>query len=222
MKLVYPMLNLDVEFTENTVSSLIIENQALFYEMVSDIYNQIEGYEGKFVLFENYESMEMRKAAELITQFVPFTLNKKDILSKLYGEIQKNSQGPEMLERTNSILAELERYVCDVSGCCENELECAEVSDITPLLKMFELRFSDEDKELCEKLIDYFEAVRRYKKKTLFVTVNLRSYIGTTEAELFFKGIMLRKINMLCIENSAYEKIAGEKRTIIDSDLCII
>lgn len=222
MKLIYPMLGLDITFEENSVCSLVIENRALFYEMVSDIYRQIEGNNGKFVLSENYEPKEMRKAAELITGFVPFTLNKKDILTKAYVEIQKNSQSPEMVERTHGILAELERYICDVSGFCENEFVCTETTDITPLLKMFDLKFLDEDKSLCEKLLDYFEASERYKRVRLFVTVNLRSYIDDDDAQMFFKCVLMRKINLLCIENYAYEKLAGEKRTIIDSDLCII
>lgn len=222
MKLVYPILNMDIDFKENRFSSLVIENQNLFFKLITDINDQIEGYEGELVLSENYEPMEMRKTAELITQFVPFTLNKKDILTKLYSDIQKNSQSPEMLERTNSILAELERYVCDVAGLCENELECTETSDITMLLKMFDLKFCDSDKTLCEKLLDYFEAAERYKKKKLFITVNLRSYIDDEKAKLFFQSVIMRRINLLCIENYAYEKLPEEKRTIIDNDLCVI
>lgn len=222
MKLVYPMLNLGIEFEENSVNSLIIENQSLFFEIISNFYNQIEGLDGKFVLFENFEEIEIRKNAELITQFVPFTLNKKDILTKLYSEIQKNSQSPEMLERTNNFLAELECYVCDVAGLCENELECTETTDITPILKMFDLKFPDSDKSLCEKLLDYFEAAEKYKRKKLFVTVNLRSYIDDETAKLFFQSVIMRKTHLLCIENFAYEKLTEEKRTIIDNDLCII
>lgn len=222
MKLVYPFLNLEMDFEEGAVSSLVIENQNIFSELITDINNQIEGYEGEFVLSENYTPIEIRKNVELITQFIPFTLNKKDILTKLYGEIQKNAMSPEMLERTNCILADLERYVFDVSNILENELECTVSSDIVPLLKMFDIQFCENDKSLCEKLLDYFEAVEKYKKKSFFVTVNLRSYIDDKTAELFFKDVIVRKVTLLAIENFDYKKLPCEKRIIIDKDLCII
>ncbi|MCM1061537.1 MAG: type II-A CRISPR-associated protein Csn2 [Eubacterium sp.] len=222
MKLVYPFLNLDMNFEENSINSLIIENQNMFSEIITDFYNQIEGYEGKIVLSENYMPIEIRKIVELITQFIPFTLNKKELLTKLYGEIQKNAVSPEMLERTNGILAELERYIFDISNIFENEPECTVSSDIVPLLKMFNTSFSENGKELCEKLLDYFELAERYKNKKLFITVNLRSYIDDEKAELFFKNVIMRKTVLLTVENYAYKKLAYEKRTIIDEDLCII
>lgn len=222
MKLVYPMLNLNIEFEENVVNSLILENQNLFYETINEIHNQIEGLGGNFVLSENYEPVEMRKTAELVTQFVPFTLNKKDILTKLYIDIQKQSQSPEMLERTNTLLSELERYVCDISDVFANDLECTPTVDIVPLLKMFDLRFSEDERGLCEKILDYFAASERYKGKRLFITVNLRSYIDDEKAKLFFHNIVMRKTKLLCIENHAYTKFNCEKRIIIDNDLCVI
>lgn len=222
MKLVYPLLNLDMDFEENSINSLIIENQKMFSEVITDLYNQIEGYEGELVISENYAPVEARKNVELITQFIPFTLNKKDILTKLYEEMQKNAVSPEMLERTNGILAELERYIFDISNTFENELECTVPSDIVPLLKMFNISFCDSDKDLCEKLLDHFDLAERYKNKKLFITVNLRSYIDNEKAELFFKNVIMRKTALLTIENYAYKKLDYEKRTIIDEDLCII
>lgn len=222
MKLVYPMMNVEMVFEENTVNSLIVENQKMFYETVSDLYYQTEGLKGQLVLSENYEPIEIRKYTELITQFVPFTLNKKDILTKLYADIQRYSLSADMIERTHSILAELERYISDLSDNYTNELECSEATDIIPLLKMFDLKFADDDKSLCEKLLDYFMSAEQYKGKRLFVTVNLRSYIDDAQAELFFQSVMMRKIKLLCIENCVHKKLNGEKRIIIDNDLCVI
>lgn len=222
MMLVYPMLNLKIEFEENTINSLIVENQNLLFEMINDLNNQTEGLDGKFVLSEDNEPIEIRKYAELITGLVPFTMNKKDILTKLYADIQKKALAADMFEYTNRILSDIERYVCDLSDIYSNELECTSAADIVPLLKMFNLKFAEEGKSLCEKLLDYFEAATYYKGKRLFITVNLRSFIDDQKADLFFKGVAMRKINLLCIDSYAYDKLSYEKRVIIDRDLCII
>lgn len=223
MKLVYPDLNLKIDFEETRFYNLVIENQALFYDLVQDLYFQTEGEKGKFVLSEDSAPIEIRKYAELITQWVPFSVNRKNLLSGLYGELKKFALNETMIEKTYTLLSELERYLGNLTDPFLSELEYDSETDITPLLKMFNLRFSSESGgTLCERLLDFIDASERYVGKQLFILVNFRSYVVDREAELFFKNILMRKSRLLCLEGSCRDLLKNEKRIIIDRDLCVI
>lgn len=223
MKLVYPELDLKIDFEENCFCSLIVENPKLFYGLLRDLYLQTEGEKGKFVLSEDLAPVEIRKYAELITQLVPFSLNRKDLLTRLYGELQKNALSENMIGRTYTLLSELERYIGELTDSCSSELEYGAATDITPLLKMFNLRFAaDEESSLCEKLLDFIEASERYRGKRLFIIANFRSYVDDREAQLFFDNVLMRKSRLLCLEGSERDLLKREKRMIIDRDLCVI
>lgn len=223
MKLVYPELNLKIDFEENCFCSLIVENQKLFYEFLCDLYLQMEGEKGKFVLSEDLAPVEMRKYAELVTQLVPFSMNRRELLTGLYGQLQKNALSENMIGRTYALLSEMERYIGDLTDSCSIDLDYDSATDITPLLKMFNLRFSaDEDSSLCEKLLDFIEAAERYRGKRLFIIANFRSYADDREAQLFFDNALMRKARLLCLESSERCLLKNEKRRIIDQDLCVI
>lgn len=223
MKLVYPELNLKIDFEENCFCSLVIENQKLFYEFLWDLHLQTEGEKGKFVLSEDLSPIEIRKYAELITQLVPFSINRRELLTGLYGQLQKDAVSEDMIGRTYALLSEMERYIGDLTDLCSFDLDYGSATDITPLLKMFNLRFAaDEESSLCEKLLDFIGAAERYRGKRLFVIANFRSYVDDQEAQLFFDSALMRKVRLLCLESREYSLLRNEKRRIIDRDLCVI
>ncbi len=56
----------------------------------------------------------------------------------------------------------------------------------------------------------------------LFVMVNLRSYLGNKDTELFFQSVLFHKIKLLCIEGCSRVLLSNEKRVLIDEDQCVI
>ena len=65
-------------------------------------------------------------------------------------------------------------------------------------------------------------AYREYLGKRLFITVNLRSYLGAQETSALFRSTILQKLSMFCIENREYPRLSQEKRIVIDEDACVI
>ena len=64
--------------------------------------------------------------------------------------------------------------------------------------------------------------VRELDKEKLFVFVNLRSWFLDEEVESFMQTALSHKFNVLLLDNREYTRLPGEKRTIIDRDLCEI
>ncbi len=222
MMIAYPAADICCKIDEECIMTLIIENQHLFYSLVSDITNQIQGLSGSFVLSDDYQPLDMRKYAEVITQFVPFTVNQKELLNKLYIKLKKYAVNEEMYHKTNELFSSISRYLYILTEEDENELIYDVPEDINGILKAFNVRYDDSELSLTEKILEYSIAVNQLKGERILILVNMRSYLTDKQAEELFKSFIFRKIRVICIENKEYKRFSSEKRIIVDGDMCVI
>lgn len=222
MKLIYPSAGLDIDLEEGWIYSVICENQSLFYELIDSLSSQSEGMDGSFVLSENFEPLDISKRIELITQLIPFTVNKKELLNKVHSKLKQTAYSEDFYVETQKILSEIEKYIARLTEAFNGELEVSSVCEIPNLLKQTGVRFHEEGKTLPEKLLDYMMNVYEYECEKLFVIVNLRSYLTDKEVKLLYQTLIAHKVRLLTIESVEREKIREEKRVIIDNDYCVI
>ena len=221
MTFAYSQIELYVD-SEDKVLTLIIEHPDFFYTVLNDINDQIEGGTGFSVISCNAKLISFAKQATMITEFVPFEMNRKELISKLYAHLKKCSVNEDMFIRTNEMLSATERYISELAQYAEGEFVTDEICDVTPLLKMFGLKFVDSYDTLEEKLLEFFLAMTEYAGKTVFICVNLRSCLSLQKAEKLFESVIEHGIPLLCIESSDKGKTRFEKRVVIDDDLCVI
>ena len=221
MKLAYPEIQKVFDTEEQCINSVVIENQQLFLEFCSDLYMQTQGFEGKTVLSANDKPMEIAKNLELLNQFVPFEINRKNLITKLNSAAEKIAVSPEFYEATMSELSGVERYLFELINELSGNVECAKLS-ISAIIKAAGLQFEDNYDSLCEKVIDYMELVRAYDKSKLFVLVNFRSYAPDSECELFLDTVHRQQFDVIMLENTEHPLLKNETRYIIDKDLCEI
>ena len=93
---------------------------------------------------------------------------------------------------------------------------------VSNVLKMAGLHFVEEYKNQLEKLIDYMSLIREYENEKLFILVNMRSWFSDDEMDLFIRTALVHKYRLLLVDNKEYSRLSGEKRIIIDQDLCEI
>lgn len=221
MKFVFSGLSQPIEFEENIINSLIIENQKLLYLLIDDIHNQLNGYDGDCVLSQNDIPLEISKNIELITSFIPFEINKKSLLNKIVLRLEKNSLNESNFIRTSQLMFDIERFVEDIAFEFLCDIEC---TSITPsaIFKSIGLKVSENYERPIEKILDYMELVREFDGDKLFVFVNMRSFFEDNEIEEFFDSAILHKYNVLLIESMEHKRLKNEKRLIVDEDLCEI
>lgn len=88
-----------------------------------------------------------------------------------------------------------------------------------------ELEYNDTSNREGHAAKVYFNdmlACREYLGKRLFITVNLRSYLGAQETSALFRSAILQKLSLFCIENREYPRLSQEQRIIVDEDACVI
>ena len=222
MMIAYPAADICCELNEDKTLTITIENQHIFYDIITDIQSQLEGNNGEFTISENYQPLDMRKNTELITQFVPFTVNQRELVSKLHTVLKKKAVDETLYQSTQEIISNISEYLYKLTEEQDMELTITVPEEISGILKAFDLRFDDNELSLSEKILEYIISSSELKGKTLFITVNLRSYLTDTQTEQLFQSLLLKKIQLICIESSEHERLKNEKVIIIDKDMCTI
>ena len=221
MKFYYTRIDEVFNICHDYINEIIIENQGLFSDICEDIYQQIEGNDGQSIVSIDNVPIDIRKNVELITQFVPFELNKKGLLNKVISRAEKMAIEPDYYEITMTELANIEKFMWKITENMGGNFVYSKLS-IGNVIKSLGIEFEDDEKNLCEKILDYMELVKEYDNDKLFVFVNLRSYISDNDCIRLYDTILRKQFNTLMIENCEHEVCPTEKRIIVDKDNCVI
>ena len=221
MKFVYPDIENVFDTDIDKVNSLIIENQNLMVSLLEDVNNLLQGKDGISVLSENDKELQFDKFAELIFQYVPFSINTKSLISKVSSAFEKNAMLDERYSQTMEMLGKIESYLFDLSQNFSGDFVFSKIN-ISSLIKSVGIEFNEDYNSLGEKLVDYFELVTEYDKRKLFITLNLRDFINDKETELFIDTVLCHGYNLIMIDSHEHKLLKNENRIIVDDSLCII
>lgn len=221
MKLVYPSLQSPILLSTDYINSLVVEEPGYFYEIVKDLKEQWEGMDGRAVLSKNNEPVEIRKRLELVIDCINFEVNQKALLTKVLSALEKTARSEDHIEKTQQLLAEIERYIYDVSFDFDVEIQCDKMS-IAQILKAAGIRILSEYDNLTEVLYSYMQLVREFDGDKVFVFVNLRSFVKMAELQDFADTVLAHKYRVLLLDNHIYPSLPRERRLIVDADLCEI
>ena len=191
MKVVFPETKQVFSCDEGEVWTIIVENQRYLYNILTDIERQILGNEGKVILSENEKVVRIDKKMELLTQFVPFDMNRKPLLNKIMAAMQEAALEDEFYVKTNELLSAWESLCINLTWNLPGDIEFKKIN-LDSLIKAAGVEIENEYERLGEKLIDYFELIETYDCKKVFVLLNLRSYIADNEMEAFIQEIIAR------------------------------
>lgn len=221
MKIAHPELKMNIDQAEGIVNVLVIENENFFYKTICDIYKQLNGADGKYVLSENNKPLPWGKNAELITQLVPFELNRKTLVTKLYSKLKSQAVNEHYVE-TCEFGRAMAEYVALLSQEVNADIVFDNSFDPIGVFKLMNVRLEEDCDGLAEKLLSYMLNVRELEGNKWFITVGLKNYLSRDELSELYRELALNKLNLLLIEGADKDRIEGEKKYIIDKDLCEI
>ncbi len=221
MKYVHPAIDAVFDTNDEKVNTLVIENPNFLYSILEDLSNQISGLNGDSVVSENGVVLRTDKNIELLTQFFPFDINKKTLLNKIASELEKKAMSGEFYLESMEIVSNVESFLLNLSIDFACDMVYTKL-DIGSIIKSAGIEINDNKMGLCERIIDYMELVTMFDRNKLFVTVNLRAFVSDKDMTLFLQTIKGHGFALLMIENREYTLLNYEKRTIVDSDICLI
>ena len=215
----YPSISGVFQIGEESVCSIVIENQSLFCEVLQDISDQIEGLNGKAILSERNNLLDFSKYSDLLSVFIPFSINKKTLTNKILTVLEKRSLDPEYYEKTMRLSADVEKFVDELSSDFPCDLVYTKLG-IPAILKAIGVEVADDSETLAEKIMNYMELVREFDRDRVFFTVNLRSFLDDKSTSAFLRAVLSHKYKLIMLESRSYSLLPQESRRTIDEDLC--
>ena len=221
MKLAYPEIESVISFNSGVFPSLVIENPCLFYRFIDDLHRQSCGEDGSAVLSVDDKPIPVPGNMDLISDFFPFEINRKTLLNKILSKMEKQAISQEFYERSMQILGNVENLIYDLAFQNDLELETERLS-VSSLLKSAGIQLKEDYPDLAEKLLAYMDLMSDNGLASVFVFVNLRSFLDDAAMELFAESCCRKEHKILLVDNKVYKKLSREERLLIDSDLCEI
>ena len=221
MKIVYGERELILEFRENEIQVITIENKEYFSDFLQNLYNQSRGMEGKIIISEGEKILSLSKCAEVIWNPFSIDINNKKILGKLYHElndISSEEQYREICELNSEIVRYLDELCLKVSYPIQFQLEM----DVLDLYKMYGVQLEKEGKSMFETLLEYMKIMASLCEMHLIIFVNAKNYFSEIQLQELYKTAFYCKINLLLIEACQSKCLEGENNQLIDKDLCFI
>ena len=223
MKLIHPDFLVEIPCNENKITNIVIESPSVFQQYIGELYEQIEGKEGAWVLSEGGVPLELKKVSEMIINPYGLNINNKKILGKLYESIKKDILQSDRLIEWNELLAGIHNFLESLFSDYDYFLDYAEEIDVKEVLKIMNVAFNENEGGRLERLIDYCNLHQQVLGTTVFILVNIKSYFSLEQLQYLYEEAFYKKFYLIIIENKEYS-IDNEQeiRYIIDEDQCVI
>lgn len=221
MKLIHTGYGLEMDLQENQITVLFIENIKAYTEILQDMWNQVQGKEGHFILSDREKTLKISKEMECI--FNPFSMhcNDRRILNKLYQEIKEKSDS--FCQQQSMILnVHISEFIDELLMPMPYTLKYSTDLDIIGLMKLYNVEVENSGETVLEKIIEYLRVMSKICGITNYVFVGLKQYLSVTELEQLYEFVFYEKINICIIGATQIPLLSGEKGWILDKDLCII
>lgn len=219
MILCHPQIETVIDFAQEGVPTLVIENQSFFRALLTDLYAQKDGMDGSFILSDNGKTLSIGSAAEVIDNCFRFQLNSKPLLNKIASAMEQLAVNEAFFLKTSELLQHLEQYMEELAFAFDCDIVC-ERCTVAGVVKAMGVTLRDEYEDPLERLVDYMELVREFDRDKLFILVNLRCFFNDEEMERFLKTTAEHGYRVLLLDSTDREKLPHERRTTIDIDLC--
>lgn len=221
MKLVHRFLPHPIIIEENKVNVIVIENQDMLSEIISEVIDEISCKSGNFVLSDDDGRIDFSKTAEIITDVFSLDINDKKFLSKLFTELKAESSNERFYIKTMELNSAISSYLTALTDLEGFNVIHEEEGDLSNIFKAFDLRFADEAVSLSEKIIEYIGVCSEFAGKNIFIFVNLKSFVSEEDLEKIYEFSFYKKINLILFESHADDSPNEyDFVRIIDRDLC--
>lgn len=222
MKFVHREIDRIFAWDKPLIQTLVVENQSFFRKVLKDVFMSFDGYTTPAVLSVNNKPVQITKHAEVITDFINFTLNQKTLINRICSALEQTAISPENYLETQKLLSHIENKVNKWAFEFPCDIIASRIST-SNLLKAIGIEINEDyhgESGDAEKLIDYMELVREFDRDKLFITVNMRNYFSDPVICKFMKTVLSHEYKILMIEANSYPILDFESRTTIDYDLC--
>ena len=196
MKAIYAKYGIELSLEENRIITLVVENPKVMSDMLRDIFRQINGEEGGWILSENDKIFPLEKTGVLLDNPLTADCNEKKILTKLHKELSeqaKTSLYEECTQVNFHIVDFLEKLFATVPYHLEMELDV----DVAGLLKLYGVKIESDGADVLENLIDYLRAISSICNIHVVWILNLKQFLTEEQVDQLYEFCFYEKIYLI-------------------------
>lgn len=218
MKLIINGFENSIDFDDEHINILEINDAKCFSHIIQTIYDKINKIESNEIILidEDEKQINMSNNAYIILDLFNIDYNSKKILDKIYEIIEKNineNQDYKIAEITN----QLKEFLINEINELPFEFVMQDSLNIQKILKLFELKLDSSCySTVLEKLEFLVDLLSYLNLSQILIIPNLKDFLNEEETIEFYKYTMYNNIKLLIIERENERKLTYEKILKID------
>lgn len=223
MRIAHIDYNFIYELSENDRGILIIEDARTFRMIINQLKRSLVDREEIFIFSDNNKIVRAWEKIDLVTNPIDIVINSRKLVNKLYDKINEEINMSDLLIDNNLVCQNIENLFLRMSDVFELELSYKEKIEANDILKMLDIKVTEEYSDETEKVVEYMHANRLLLGIEYFIFVNLNTFFNSYEIEKIYEFAEYNKINIFLVESiqpDSLEKYTQVK--IIDKDNCEI
>lgn len=215
----------EINFSDDFVEVLQVENTRLFTGIVNSIYKMSIGIEDnipeKVVLEENNKILSFEKESLFVMDFMNFDFGQKKIQNALYHYVEDvYNLEYERLEQFQTTISNLNLDMLDILIELPFEYECKENIAVVDYLKMTNLKIKQQGEEsVLERLQMIIDSINYFHLAKMLILVNVKTFLDKEEQKELYKYSKYKKVNLLLLESGKeVAPIEYERILFVDND----
>lgn len=223
MNIIISGIESQIDFNNQFVNVLEIENKKFFKTLVSEMYNIVElNYESnKILLTEEDNILSLSKNVMLLFDIFNIDFNNKKILNKVFSKIVNDIKLEESIDnKYDEITLELLNYMRDKLDELPFEYVIKENIEIEDVLKIINFKIDIEYyNNITEKIMFLIDLISEFNLVKILILVNVKTYFTNDELVEIYKYCNYKEVSLLLVENTISENLLKyEKKIYIDND----
>ena len=197
------------------LTSVVIENKAVFARIVKDIYAYENDAQIDVRLFHDDQSKVTASEILPITDIINFDINSAQTLKVIYKDLE-DTISIEPDKKTN-----IEDKLGEAWSAINKELIHFRLSltmqklTLPSIFKATNIKIETDCPTLLDKVLTIIEVFKYLPKKKLLIFIGLGSYLTAQEMETTREYVQLQNASVLLLDNNSFEIY---QQTVVDED----
>ena len=212
----------EIQFDEEHINVLTINNSKCFSHIIGILNDKINGIESNeiFLLDEKNQEIKMDKKVYIVLDIFNIDYNSRKVLNKIYDIIAENIEKNQDYE-VEKMVMELRNYIIQEINELPFEFVMKSELEIPEILKLYNLKIDDVNyTSILEKVEILIDIISTLKVADILIIPNLKLFLSSEELVELYKYSLYNNVKLLLIERNNEEQLKYEKNIIIDENFC--
>ena len=212
----------EIQFDEEHINVLTINNSKCFSHIIGILNDKINGIESNeiFLLDEKNQEIKMDKKVYIVLDIFNIDYNSRKVLNKIYDIIAENIEKNQDYE-VEKMVMQLRNYIIQEINELPFEFVMKSELEIPEILKLYNLKIDDVNyTSILEKVEILIDIISTLKVADILIIPNLKLFLSSEELVELYKYSLYNNVKLLLIERNNEEQLKYEKNIIIDENFC--